>query len=110
MPERYSIGSPLLSVSGARPSARRTDESPFRILVLGDFSGRENRGVVESLQGRKPAKVDLDKLDALMARLGPQLQFQLPAGEEIALSFNKLDDFHPDRLWEQNEFFAPHRK
>jgi type VI secretion system protein ImpC len=54
--------------------------------------------------------VDLDKLDAVMAKTGSRLELELPAGERIALQFNRLDDFHPDRIWEQNEFFAPHRK
>lgn len=110
MPARFSIGNPHLSVSGARSSAQRPDESPFRILLLGDFSGRESRGVTETVRGRKPRPVDLDKLDAALARIAPRLDLELPRGEKIALTFSRLEDFHPDRIWEQNEFFAPHRK
>lgn len=109
MPERFSFGSPQLSASGARPSAQRTEASPFRILLLGDFTGRESRGIVESVRGRRGGAVDFDKFEALMTKLAPQLELELPQGEKVALSFSKLDDFHPDRLWE-TEFFAPHRK
>lgn len=110
MPERMSFGVPQLSTSGARPAAQRTDESPFRILVLGDFSGRMSRGAVEPLRGRKVRLIDLDRFDTVLAAMAPRLELELPRGEKISLSFRQLDDFHPDRLWEQNEFFAPHRQ
>jgi type VI secretion system ImpC/EvpB family protein/type VI secretion system ImpB/VipA family protein len=110
MPERFSIGNLELNVSGARSAARRTDTSPFRILLAGDFSGRENRGVTETVRGRKPRPVDLDHFDTVLARMIPRLDLELPRGEKIGLTFSKLDDFHPDRIWEQNEFFAPHRE
>ena len=54
--------------------------------------------------------MDLDKLDATLARIAPGLELELPRGEKITLQFARLDDFHPDRIWEQNEFFAPHRR
>jgi type VI secretion system protein ImpC len=110
MPARLSIGSTELSVSGARRSAQRTDESPFRILVLGDFSGRGSRGVLEGIKGRRPLLVDFDKFDAVMVKTGPRLGVELPQGEKLGMTFSRLDDFHPDRIWEQTEFFAPHRK
>ncbi len=110
MPDRFSFGNPELSVSGTRPATQRSDESPFRILLAGDFSGRESRGVTTSVRGRKPRPVDLDTFDATLARIAPRLDLELPRGEKIALLFNKLEDFHPDRIWEQNEFFAPHRE
>src|SRR5687767_4989886 len=102
MPARVSFGIPELSVSGARSRAQRTDESPFRILLLGDFSGREGRGVLEPVQGRRSSPVDLDKFDATLARIAPRLELELPRGEKIALHLTRLDDFHPDRIWEQN--------
>ena len=75
MPERFSFGSPQLSASGARPSAQSTEASPFRILLLGDFTGRESRGIVESVRGRRGGAVDFDKFEALMTKLAPQLEF-----------------------------------
>ena len=110
MPAQFSFGTPELSASGARPSPQRTDESPFRILLPGDFSGRESRGVMEAVRGRKTRPADLDQLDATLARIAPRLDLELPRGGKIALQSNKLDDFHPDRILEQNEFVAPHRQ
>ena len=100
MPAQFSFGTPELSASGARPSPQRTDESPFRILLPGDFSGRESRGVMEAVRGRKTRPADLDQLDATLARIAPRLDLELPRGGKIALQSNKLDDFHPDRIWQ----------
>ena len=45
-------------------------ETPFRILILGDFSGRANREFFESgrLADRRLLSVDRDNLDEVMAR------------------------------------------
>jgi type VI secretion system protein ImpC len=65
---------------------------------------------METVRGRKPRPVDLDNLDATLALIAPGLDLELPRGERIRLRFAKLEDFHPDRIWEQNGFFAPHRE
>jgi type VI secretion system protein ImpC len=74
-------------------------ETPFRILVAGDFSGGagKNRRVIE---------IDRDNFDAVMERLAPELK--LPFGSsEVVLKFRELDDFHPDRLFQN---LAPFQK
>ncbi len=77
---------------------------------MGDFSGRESRGVADSLTGRKIRRVDLDNFDTVMEQTAIRLEVELPRGEKVTAGFTKLEDFHPDRLWEGNEFFAPHRE
>ena len=50
--------------------ARAEDDTPFRILVAADFSGRGARDLVETgaaLGERKAFRVDLDSLDATIA-------------------------------------------
>jgi type VI secretion system protein ImpC len=82
-------------------------ETPFRIAVLGDFSGRANRGIVESggvLAGRKAIRVDRDDLDDAVARLAPRLT--LATEPPLSLAFERLDDFHPDSLYESLPIFA----
>jgi len=78
---------------------------PFRIALIGDFSGRTNRGLVETgraLAGRRPVRVDRDSLDVAVARLAPRLELDLqPSGERVEIGFSSLDDFHPDRLYER---------
>ena len=48
---------------GNQGAAPRDAESPMRILILGDFSGRESRGIVETgdlLASRPILRVDVD--------------------------------------------------
>lgn len=81
------------------PRAKLTEREPrpFRVLVLGDFSARaDNR---PPLRDRAVERVDLDGLDAVMARIGPALQLSLdPDASPELIAFAALDDFHPDHL------------
>jgi type VI secretion system protein ImpC len=56
--------------------------------------------------------VDRDNIGEMMARLGVQLR--LPLSEEsnstLLLDFNKLDDFHPDRIFARAELFQALRE
>ncbi|HSG81103.1 MAG TPA: type VI secretion system contractile sheath large subunit [Gemmatimonadota bacterium] len=81
-------------------------ETPFRIAILGDFSGRTSRAVTETgeeLAGRKPLRVDRDNLDELMARLAPEVQ--LPTEPRLSVSFSTLSEFHPDELFRRLPIF-----
>jgi type VI secretion system protein ImpC len=87
----------LEAESDARP-ARVEDDTPFRVLLAADFSGRSARGLVETgaaFGERKAFRVDLDSLDATIARLAPQVR--LRDGDVIRL--RELDDFLPDTLF-----------
>src|ERR1039458_4608927 len=75
---------------GARRSATMLEpETPFRILLLGDFSGR-------SSTNWKPVEVDRDNFEEVLARVGPGFS---------GLRFQQLDDFHPDRIYGQSRLF-----
>lgn len=85
-------------------------ETPFRILLLGDFSGRDNRGLFEKgadLTRRRLLSVDRDNFDEVMVRLG--VEIHLPVSGKghppVKVRFNELDDFHPDRLFERLNLF-----
>lgn len=89
-------------------------EGPFRILLMGDFSGRKNRGVCEpALRGRRPEMIDVDNYGQVLRDLGAGLRIRLggqsgqseQGGPEVALSFGRLDDFHPDRLYDELDVF-----
>jgi type VI secretion system protein ImpC len=87
-------------VPGSQPALAVQDpEAPFRIAILGDFSGRASRGI-EGI--RPPIEVDRDNFDAVMAKLGVELRIPV-AG---AIRFRDLDDFHPDRLYATLDMFA----
>jgi len=78
------------------------DEPPFRILVTGDFSGDAEKRAVTS---RSPIEIDRVNFDQGMARLGTSLDLDLQ-DQTIKLRFTELEDFHPDRIFEQVPLFA----
>jgi type VI secretion system protein ImpC len=117
MPTRRSFGEVHLDVtaSGEQPQVTPDSETPFRIAILGDFSGRRNRGLSETgdaLANRRPQMIDRDNFDAVLAKMAPQLAL-VPGGEDafrISLKFSDLDDFHPDKLFEHVQMFQKLRE
>jgi type VI secretion system ImpC/EvpB family protein len=94
------------TIGRAGAAAARRDEdgqgSLFRVLVLGDFSGRASRQAERDAPPTfKPTVVDIDTLDAVLARVAPQVQLELPQapGAPLRFSLNALDDFEPDALY-----------
>jgi type VI secretion system protein ImpC len=81
------------------------ENTPFRILLLGDWSGQAE--AVE-LQNRRPIEIDRDNFDEVLNRLKPQLVLDdSQTGENVlSLSFSELDDFHPDRIFERLSIFT----
>lgn len=73
---------------------RPEEETPFRILLAGDFSGRRNRGRErETLSGARPVEVQVESIDELPGKLGAGLRFL-----HLDLALRTLEDFHPDSL------------
>ena len=97
MPVKISFDHIALSAGGKPPPSKPRGDAPFRILVIGDFSGRESRGAGGPLAGRRAVAVDSDNFNDVLARMKPALA--LPDGSGI--SFAALDDFHPDRIFER---------
>lgn len=117
MPKRRSLADVHLDVEPGRERLPEPPDSdtPFRIIILGDFSGRANRGHQETggaLASRSPILIDRDNFDQVMGKLSPQLA--LPLGGEgelpVTLKFADLDDFHPDRLFERTHIFRKLRE
>ncbi len=77
-------------------------ETPFRILCLGDFSGRENR-----LSDFRTVRVDRDNFDQVLGKIKPELRLSVLGKNEpdIAVNFTEPDDFHPDNLYNNLEIF-----
>lgn len=88
-------------------------EMPFRIAILGDFSGRTNRGIFESeLANRKPLLVDRDNFAQVLEKLGVEIKLPILGKETppVDIKFSELEDFHPDRLFENIEVFQALRE
>lgn len=78
------------------------DETPFHILVLGDFSGRGTRPAAPPavpLASRRPRRVDRDDVDDVLSALEPEVLLPTGSGDGITIRIRALDDFHPDRLY-----------
>ena len=106
MSNRFDFGGVNLRAGEENPVARPTSETPFCIAVLGDFSGRVNRGVVEpkTIAERRPYLVDRDNFDEVLSKLRPELQLPTGSSSPLVFRFSELDDFHPDRLFENEAF------
>lgn len=88
-------------------------EMPFRIAILGDFSGRANRGVFESvLANRKLLLVDRDNFAQVLERLGIEIRLPILGKESppVSIKFSGLEDFHSDHLFENLEVFQALRE
>jgi type VI secretion system protein ImpC len=86
--------------------ATALDETPFRIALVGDWSGRASRSLVAAgpeLKSRRFLIVDRDNLDQVMSKLSVQLHLPVTADDSLSVTadFNQLDDFHPDRMIER---------
>ena len=77
---------------------RRREGVPFRILVMGDFSGHVRRGPARDLADRHIHALDVDTFETVFARLSPRITLE-PATRIGELEFRSLDDFHPDVLF-----------
>lgn len=103
-------------VLDVEPGKRRIDatpepDSPFHILLLGDFSGRASRGISEPILGRRPIFVDRDEIEDLPARLNAEIRLPLAGehGAALHLPIKNLDDLHPDSIYTSCELFPAMR-
>jgi len=88
---------------GRSPGGRSRDDA-FRILVLGDVMG-DRASEAALLSERRVAALSVDTIDEVFARYRPSLS--LPALEPSGpLTFDSLDDFHPDRLYARVPVFG----
>jgi type VI secretion system protein ImpC len=105
---QHQIG---LDVSlGQGGEARPLDDTPFRLAILGDLSGRASRGVLATsseIAGADTRRVDRDDLDEVLAAIAPALHLALAGADapKVVVRFQSLEDFHPDRLIERVPLF-----
>lgn len=81
---------------------------PFKILILGDFSGRGHHTAPASrseLAQRRPYRVDPDTLETLPERLGAAIEIPLEGESTLPLEFHEIDDFHPDAIYRRVPMF-----
>ena len=106
MAKPFDFGGVNLTAGRDSSNARPFSETPFRIAILGDFSGRANRGIFEAntIAQRRAVLVDRDNFDQVLARTGAELQLAI-GDDALRLHFSELEDFHPDRIYQDLEAF-----
>ena len=79
------------------------EEPPFRILVLGNWSGAlEKRPDAD----RKPIEIDRDNFDDIMARLNTRVDLAFDDGAALSLDVASIDDLHPDKIFRSIPLFS----
>lgn len=106
MPNRFDFGGVDLSAGESSSAARPSSPTPFCMAILGDFSGRASRGLVDAktVGERRAILIDRDNFDEVLAGLKVELHLATAEDVPIVLRFSELDDFHPDRLFEHAAF------
>ena len=95
---------------GGDTAPRRAGKAPMRLLLCGDFSGRAAQAAPGSLDAavlaeRPVLRIDIDNLDAVMARIEPAIPLAI-GDDTVSVAFGSLDDFHPDALFDRLAVFA----
>jgi len=99
MPGRMEFGFTFAGGKTA-PKRQRSDDEPFRLLLVGDFSGRgwkRAHGGAALPLGR-PVALDAAAIDRAFGACGVALLVDGGDGEPAVISFETIEDFHPDRL------------
>src|SRR5271169_2451684 len=108
MARPFDFGGVNLTGGGDSSGARPTSETPFCIAILGDFSGRANRGIsdAKTIGKRRAVLVDRDNFDEVLSRMSPEIQLPMEEGAGLRLRFSELDDFHPDHIFQSHDIFG----
>ncbi|MEZ6134537.1 MAG: type VI secretion system contractile sheath large subunit [Pirellulaceae bacterium] len=84
-------------------------DAAFRILILGDFSGREQQRLQtppgQRLRSRQISRDNFDEVLELLDVKLVQLRV-LPDSEPVDIRFRELEHFEPDHLYETLPIFA----
>lgn len=112
MPDPITFESVDVSMS-THPKERRArsqTEIPFKLLIMGDFSGRANRGLAtdgSDIINRRLYAVDRDCDDAVMEKMGTAVHIPSSGSGSpmVALNFAELDDFHPEQMYYHSPLF-----
>jgi type VI secretion system ImpB/VipA family protein len=110
MSERFSFGNldVHLSAAAGRSGGTPSSEVPFRIAILGDFSGQAGRENPRARQAKlRPILIDRDNFEEVLQKLRVEAHLQLGTSQQrLILRFQSLDDFHPDQILARVPLFA----
>src|SRR5262245_56952217 len=93
-----------VEVGRERPAVRPDDDTPFRIAIIGDLSGRGSRSD-NAPPGRGSWRIDRDEFDDVLRRVSPRVRLGR-GGSALEVSVSDIDEFHPDSLFDRLEVFS----
>jgi type VI secretion system protein ImpC len=102
------FGQIQMGISDSPQPATANRDTPFRMLILGDFSGRGSRDF-EADAGRaaaRPIAIDRDNLDEVFAKLGVEIGLPVGEGWREPVRFGELEELHPDHIVDQLGVFS----
>jgi type VI secretion system protein ImpC len=112
MATRFTGGNIDVDLVGEEVKKRPTadPETPFRVAILGDFTGRGSRDVAKPgglLSNRRVYQIDRDNFSEVISELKVELHIPILGKDSppVILHVNDLESFHPDRLFENLEIF-----
>lgn len=96
-----------LEAESRREESAPSGERPFRIAVLGDFSGRGAAAgdAPRPAPNLKARLVDRDNIEDVLGSFGAWLSVSLGDGLAAEMEFHSLDDFHPDSIYRTQPVF-----
>jgi type VI secretion system protein ImpC len=93
--------------------AHRSEPSPTRILVLGNFHGHTGESTTTvPISKRTIHTVDIDTFDAVLTRLKPRIHLETirDSSASLDIAIDEMDDFHPDALFRKLNIFRSMRE
>ncbi len=105
-----SIGVAMSTQTKERRARPQTD-TPFKILIMGDFSGRANRWAETDgpdIVDRQLIRVDRDNDEQVMAKMDVSVRLDALGAKTppVELTFAEMDDFHPEQIYLRAPLFA----
>ena len=85
------------------------NEKPFKILFLGDWSGRtfSEKSTSPSLNS-DPIEIDRDNFEEVLEKFQIKLNLDLKndPNNSVSIDIKNFDDFHPDTIFQQLPYFS----
>src|SRR5262245_10319052 len=109
MSEKFSFGKLDVHLTAGSDTADHipSSEVPFRICILGDFSGQAGRQELRPRPTKlRPILIDRDNFDQVLQKLRVEAHLQLgTSSQRLVLRFETLEDFHPDQIFSKVSLF-----
>lgn len=83
------------------------EESIFKLLVLGDWSGD---AAANDSGSYKIREIDRDNFDEMMSVMGTKIDMEMADGSELTLEFENYEDLHPDNIYRNVSLFEDLRE